>query len=170
MSSSALVSRLLPTVRKQGISFIAYVPDNAFSGFLSAAKVEQGIQLVNATREEEAIGIACGAYLAGGKPIVVMQSSGLGNSLNALGSLVVPYQIPLVMFVNVRGALGEWNVAQSPLGANTGAVLKAMNVPHVSVTDSEHVTQKVGAAIEFSFSTRQPIGVLFEYPIFGESL
>ena len=34
-----------------------------------------------ATREEEAFGIAAGLYLGGAKPTVMLQSSGLGNSL-----------------------------------------------------------------------------------------
>ena len=43
------------------------------------------------TREEECFGWAAGYRAAGGMPLVLVQCSGLGNSLNAIGSLVVPY-------------------------------------------------------------------------------
>ena len=46
-------------------------------------------RLLLATREEEAFGIAAGLYLGGRLPTVMLQSSGLGNSLNALTSLLM---------------------------------------------------------------------------------
>ena len=42
-------------------------------------------------REEEGIGLACGAYFAGRNPAVVMQNSGFGNSTNAILSLLNYY-------------------------------------------------------------------------------
>ena len=74
------------------------------------------VRLLLATREEEAFGIAAGLYLGGKRPTVMLQSSGLGNSLNALTSLLIPYQIPVLIVVSMRGDLGEWNAAQVPMG------------------------------------------------------
>ena len=45
-----------------------------------------------------------------------MQSSGFGNSVNALASLVVPYQLPVVLVISERGTLGEFNAVQVPKG------------------------------------------------------
>lgn len=55
-----------------------------------------------ATREDEAIGIAAGAWLAGKKPLVFMQNSGLGNSVDIITSLLKPYGIEIDLLVNER--------------------------------------------------------------------
>ena len=47
--------------------------------------------------------------MGGRRGAVLMQTSGFGTIPNALASLVVPYQIPVVMFVSERGTLGEFN-------------------------------------------------------------
>ena len=77
-----------------------------------------------ATREEEAFGIAAGMYLGGARPTVMLQSSGLGNSLNAITSLLIPYKIPALVIISMRGDAGEWNDAQVPMGRAVRADLR----------------------------------------------
>lgn len=77
-----------------GITVAAYVPDTRLQGVLSL--------------------LATGQRIAGKRPVVLMQSSGLGNSLNALGSRAVPYRLGLPRVVSMRGALGEANPSQVP--------------------------------------------------------
>ena len=55
-----------------------------------------------ATREDEAVAIAAGAWLAGKKPCVFMQNSGLGNCLDVLTSLIKPYRINIDLLVDER--------------------------------------------------------------------
>ena len=59
------------------------------------------------TREDAALGWAAGAYMAGKLPVVVMQNSGLGVSLNALGSLQLSYEMPVLILVTWRGFEGK---------------------------------------------------------------
>ena len=54
-----------------------------------------------------------GAWMGGRRGAVLMQTSGFGTIPNALASLVVPYQIPAIMFVSERGTLGEFNLGQA---------------------------------------------------------
>ena len=61
---------------------VVYVPDNPLSHVLGElGRRYADVRLVLATREEEAFGIAAGLYLGGRRPTVMLQSSGLGNSL-----------------------------------------------------------------------------------------
>src|SRR5207245_122100 len=62
---------------------------------------------VPAVREDSAVGIAAGAYLAGKKPVVLMQNSGLGVCLNAILSLNAIYAIPALLVVSWRGEGGK---------------------------------------------------------------
>lgn len=48
---------------------------------------------INCTSESEAMGIAAGCILAGKKPIVYMQNSGLGSIIDICTSLYYPYGI-----------------------------------------------------------------------------
>ena len=69
----------------------------------------------------------------------MFQSSGLGNSLNAITSLFLPYQIPALMLVSMRGDESEWNAAQVPMGRAVPAILDAMAVPYVIPARSQEV-------------------------------
>ena len=64
------------------------------------------------TREEEAIGVLAGAWMGGMRGTLLMQTSGFATLANVLASLIVPNQIPAIMFVTpgvdaVDGAVGE---------------------------------------------------------------
>ena len=91
-------------VHASGIRDLVYVPDNPLSNVLRIFERQfADVRLVLATREEEAFGIAAGLYLGGRRPAVMLQSSGLGNSLNAITSLLIPYQIPMLIVISMRG-------------------------------------------------------------------
>jgi len=114
------------------------------------------VRTVLATREEEAFGIAAGMYLGGARPAVLLQSSGLGNSLNAITSLVLPYQIPMLIVISLRGDAGEWNAAQVPMGRAVRAICEAIGLPHATPESPASVGELVRAVAETSFSTRIP--------------
>lgn len=114
------------------------------------------IATIVATREEEAFGIAAGLYLGGHRPAVMLQSSGLGNSLNALTSLLVPYQIPVVAVISMRGEAGEWNAAQVPMGRAVRPILEAIGLVHATVASGDEAAATVRAVAQTAFGTRLP--------------
>ena len=75
-----------------GFDFFVGVPCSLVGPVISELE-QRGLYLPE-TREDAALGVAAGAYLGGRLPVVVMQNSGLGVSLNALGSLHLLYRIP----------------------------------------------------------------------------
>jgi sulfopyruvate decarboxylase subunit alpha len=136
-------------VHAAGSRDVVYVPDNPLSHVLGIF-VERypDVRLILATREEEAFGIAAGLYLGGRLPTVMLQSSGLGNSLNALTSLLLPYKIPVLIVISMRGDAGEWNPAQEPMGRAVRPVLDAMDIPHATVEaagDAAAIVKQEGA-------------------------
>ncbi len=138
-----------------GCRHVVYVPDNPLShvlGRFDAAYPD--IRLMLATREEEAFGIAAGLYLGGARPALMFQSSGLGNSLNAITSLMIPYQIPALMVISMRGDESEWNVAQVPMGRALRPILDAMAVPHVTPASPNEVHEAIALTGTTAFSTR----------------
>jgi sulfopyruvate decarboxylase subunit alpha len=142
-------------VHAAGSRHVIYVPDNPLSHVVRTFEHEYSdVRLVLATREEEAFGIAAGLYLAGARPTVMLQSSGLGNSLNALTSLLLPYQIPVLMIISMRGDASEWNAAQVPMGRAVPAILDAMGVPHLTADAAAETATTVRLAGVTAFGTR----------------
>lgn len=70
--------------------------------FSGCEKHVNGSEMIVATREDEAIAIAVGAWLSGKNPQVIMQDSGIGNSLDIITSLLVPYGINIDLLINKR--------------------------------------------------------------------
>lgn len=142
-------------VHDAGCRDVVYVPDNPLAHVLGVLERRYAdIRLILATREEEAFGIAGGLYLGGRRPAVMLQSSGLGNSLNAITSLLLPSQIPVLMVVSMRGDANEWNAAQVPMGRALPAILDAIGVPHATVTTADEAGDAVRVAGRTAFNTR----------------
>jgi sulfopyruvate decarboxylase subunit alpha len=139
-----------------GSRHVVYVPDNPLSHVLRVLHDRYpDVTTTIATREEEAFGIAAGLYLGGMRPTLMLQSSGLGNSINALTSLLGPYQIPALIVISMRGDAGEWNAAQVPMGRAVPAILDAIEVPHVTVSSADSAADLVAAAGRTAFGTRR---------------
>jgi sulfopyruvate decarboxylase subunit alpha len=142
-------------VHAAGSRDVVYVPDNPLSHVLREFESRyRDVRLLLATREEEAFGIAAGLYLGGRYPTVMLQSSGLGNSLNALTSLLLPYQIPMLIVVSMRGDAGEWNAAQVPMGRAVRSIFEAIGVAHVTVDSAASANETVYLAGQTAFGTR----------------
>ena len=144
-------------VHAAGSRDVVYVPDNPLSHVLRVLEQQfRDVRVILATREEEAFGIAAGLYLGGRLPTVMLQSSGLGNSLNALTSLLIPYQIPVLIVISMRGDAGEWNAAQVPMGRAIRAILDAMGIPHLTADTADTAADVVRVVGQTAFATRLP--------------
>jgi sulfopyruvate decarboxylase TPP-binding subunit len=100
-------------LKRADVRLATYVPDNVLSPLIRSLHDDDHFTTFCAAREEEAVGIATGAWMGGMLGVVLMQTSGFATLANALASLAVPYQIPLLMFVSERGTLGEFNLGQT---------------------------------------------------------
>ena len=140
-----------------GSRHVVYVPDNPLSHVFKILRDEyHDVKTTIATREEEAFGIAAGLYLGGARPTVMLQSSGLGNSLNALTSLLLPYQIPVLIVISMRGDAGEWNAAQVPMGRAVTPICDAIGIS-VSLAERADTTADIVRLVgETAFGTRLP--------------
>lgn len=76
----------LDVFKKNDVRFISYVPDNVLTPLLKGIVADNYFISVNATREDEAMGMAAGAWMGGMKGAVMMQTSGFAVAPNALAS------------------------------------------------------------------------------------
>jgi sulfopyruvate decarboxylase alpha subunit len=118
------VDRLLAA----GFDFFTGVPCSLVKTLL--AELERRRLYLGETREDAALGVAAGAYLAGRTPVVIMQNSGLGVSLNALGSLHLLYRIPCLLLVTWRGFEGKDAPEHLVMGDVLPRLLDLFSIPH----------------------------------------
>jgi sulfopyruvate decarboxylase alpha subunit len=150
---------LVQCLKEANISLIAYVPDISIDRATRLMEDDPFFHVVSASREEEAIGIAVGAYAAGRNSAVFMQSSGFGNCINAVGSLCIPFRTPIPFFINLRGELGEFNIAQVAMGRATRPILDTLGLPYYTLTKEEDLDRTVTGAIQLCYSSRQPVAL-----------
>jgi sulfopyruvate decarboxylase TPP-binding subunit len=93
--------------RSNGFDFIVGVPCSGLKEFISDLQQDKSIDHIPAPREEVALALAVGAYLAGRKPLVYLQTSGLGYIVNPITSLLKPYGIRIHLLISRRTAPEE---------------------------------------------------------------
>jgi phosphonopyruvate decarboxylase len=103
-------SGLLEDLLDEGYDFFTGVPDSALKRFIGELEALPPDQHVTATWEGEAVGIAAGAFLAGRRPAVYLQNSGLGHAVNPLATLCIPYGIELLLVIGHRYTLPQHRV------------------------------------------------------------
>lgn len=144
-----------------GVEVAAWVPDKRLAP-IGERLAARGIPLRTLTREEECFGYAAGFRAAGGMPLVLLQCSGLGNSLNALGSLVVPYGFGFPAVLSMRGTLGERNPSQLPLGRATAGILDLLGVQPFSLASPDDAARVARGAVATAEGARVLAPVLLE--------
>lgn len=110
-----------------GVDTVASLPCDRTQDL--CALLPERFRTVNLTREEDGVGICAGLAMAGGRPVLHMQSSGFGNSLNAIMSLTVTFGLPLPVLASWRGVYREAIPAQVPFNRAVPAVLAALGIP-----------------------------------------
>ena len=139
-------SRLfLDALEANGFDFFAGVPCSLLTGVIRLLDSEARYGYRSAVKEDAAVGMAAGAYFGGAKPVVFMQNSGLGTSFNALASLALMYQLPMLLVVSWRGQDGKDAPEHILMGQITGTVLDTLRLPY-QVLESERIAEQVAAA------------------------
>ena len=161
---------ILMALKESETSLVVYVPDISIHQVTKLIDDDDYFHLVSATREEEAIGIASGAYAVGRNSAVFMQSSGFGNCLNALASLCIPCRIPIPMFINLRGEVGEFNIAQVAMGRATRPILDVLGIPHYTLDSDDRLMQRVSGALTLCHASRQPLALCMTPLLHGGKL
>lgn len=94
---------ILDELRKQRVTDVLGVPDNAAKALLDLLALDDSIQLLSVTREGEAFAIASGLWVGGRRPVVLIQNTGLLEAGDALRGTAMRMRVPLVCLVTVRG-------------------------------------------------------------------
>ena len=143
-----------------GFDFFAGVPCSLLKGLVSELERDRSLHYVSATREDSAIGMAVGAWLGGKTPMVLMQNSGLGVSVNALASLSTMYEVPALLVISWRGQGGNDAPEHILMGEITQPILDLMHIPWHVLDKTGSVADEVRWAKDTMTKTRKPVALI----------
>lgn len=153
-----------------GVRQVAYVPDAGLTKLIERCREDNAIETVMCATEEEGIGLAAGAWLGGQRAAVLMQSSGVGNTINAIASLTASARFPMFAIVTMRGQWGEGNPWQVPMGQAVAPVLQAVGVKTFQADTSEDAEAMIEAGLRMAYSTDQAVAVLVGQRVIGSKV
>ena len=153
-------------LRHAAIRQVGFVPDAGLTQLIAGCQNDPDITDVLLASEEEGVGLAIGAWLGGERTALLMQSSGVGNCINALAALNT-CRVPLLMIVTMRGAWGETNPWQIPMGQTAAHHLATAGVIGHDVSAAEDVAPTVAAAAQMAFDSTQAVAVMISQRVLG---
>ncbi|MGA7387806.1 MAG: decarboxylase [Pseudolabrys sp.] len=148
---------VLATLKANDVKLVIYVPDRVFTPLIKAIHADTFFTTFAVAREEEALGIISGAWMGGLRGAVLMQTSGFATIPNALASLVVPSQIPALIFVSERGTLGEFNIGQALVCKTMRPVLDSLAVENITITRQDELAFIIDRSIKQAVATQAPV-------------
>ena len=149
--------KVVDILKNNKIDISATLPCDRIKALLPL--IAKNIKTIPLTREENGIGICAGAYLGGARPVMVIQSTGIGNMINALLSLNLTYNIPLPIIASWRGVYKESIEAQWQFGKKLPEILEACGIKFTIIEYLKEI-DKLDEAIKESFSGSHPHVIL----------
>ena len=148
------------TLKARQVRLVTYVPDRVLAPLIRSLHADEFFTVISPPREEEAVGIVSGAWMGGMRGVVLMQTSGFATLPNALASLAVPYQIPVLMIISERGTLGEYNIGQAMVCRTMRPVLESLGIEHHTIQRIDELEFIAERAILQAFATQAPLALI----------
>ena len=96
-----------------------------------------------------------------------MQSSGVGNCINALASITRACDFPLLMLITMRGEWNEFNPWQVPMGKATEKILSALDINVSRCEKADEVSETVNAMMGLAYKSNRATAVLLSQRLIG---
>ncbi|MBN1329835.1 MAG: hypothetical protein JXA54_10210 [Candidatus Heimdallarchaeota archaeon] len=156
---------------EKNFQFISGVPCSYFKEFLSLLTTienETPLKHISATREDEAVGVACGAAFSGKRALVYLQNSGLGNIGDVLTSLAQLYKLPMLLLISYRGLEPDRDFPEhSLMGELTEPILKSLKLPYWTLTE-DFWEATMNLALQEMEATSVPVALLVKNGVFSQ--
>jgi sulfopyruvate decarboxylase subunit alpha len=153
---------IVEAIKRAGVEFVVSVPDRVTSEtVLRPIAADPGLRLVRVCKEDEGVSICAALSFCDKRALLLMQQTGLLDSLNALRGIGVEYSLPVVMMV---GLLGHESDSRPASSAKYGVriiepVLDAMGVAHEFLHAAGDET-RITAAIDRAYASGAPLALL----------
>jgi sulfopyruvate decarboxylase alpha subunit len=158
--------QLYEHLRAQGFTLFVYVPDAGHKTLINRSLADPEVASIPLTTEAEGVPMLAGHWLGGGRGVLLMQSSGVGNCVNQF-SLIRIGRFPFLTIVSMRGDFGEQNPWQIPMGQGVVPVMQGMGLLCLTAERPDEVIQTATAAIDMAYRSSAGVGLLLSQKLLG---
>ena len=159
--------QIISNIKSGGADFFLSVPCKLLANMITILESDNDIFYSAVPREEEGMGICAGAYLGNKLPCIMMQNTGLGNSVNSIVSLLQLYQMPVVFLISYRGTPGEPVGAQGGMAKVTEEILQTLRIPMLHCS-SENDLEKISTFTAHAKIIENPVAILCDFNLMKE--
>ncbi|MBT5050025.1 MAG: decarboxylase [Rhodospirillaceae bacterium] len=157
---------IIDAIKRSGVQTVVTVPDRTTaSGLLQPIARDNELRHVRVCKEDEAIGVSAALSLCDQRSLVLIQYTGLLDSINAVRGVAVEYEMPICMMVGL--------LSKEPGVAPTDStkygikivepILDAMGVAH-HLIESDADLDAIVPAIDEAYKNSCPIVLLIGRP------
>jgi sulfopyruvate decarboxylase TPP-binding subunit len=145
-------------MKKNGITHVLWLPDSETNWLYTLMKAEPSITLVPVAREGLAFSAAAGVHAGGGRPIILIQNTGLLESGDSLRGWGLGLDTPVTMIIGYRGYTRH-GVNTDTVADFTEPMLMAFGIKYYLI-ERDSDSSRISTAIEESRKKRRPVAVL----------
>lgn len=153
---------IIREIKSAGIRFIVALPDRVTSQHLLKPMLrDPDFRVVQVCKEDEGVSICSGLFAAGQRSLLLMQYTGLLDSVNALRGVAMEGQNPVCMMV---GLLGKEPGVAPTKSKRYGVrivepVLDAMQIEHELIEEAGDIG-KIVPAVQKAYANTRPVTLL----------
>ena len=153
---------IVEAIKQSGVEFVVALPDITTSqGLLLLIEQDPNLRLIRVAKEDEGVSICAGLSLCDKRAVLLMQNTGLLDSINSVRGTAVEFEMPVCMIVGLLGKEpGVAPMESDRYGVRiTEPILDAMGVEHHLIEQAQDVA-KIGPAIDKAYETSSPVVLL----------
>lgn len=158
-----MANTLIEALASAGINFVAAFPSSSLSATEQMIEADSRFRCVFPSNEGEGVAICGGAWMAGLRPALVMENSGLSMTTYQVIRLNAAFEVPLLMVLDYRGDLGDGNWWAVPFGWTTPPLLDSLRIPYAIAERPEELTDKVGRLVRTALHSKYPAALILRY-------
>lgn len=161
--------QIISNLKQGGANFFLSVPCKLLANMITILESDKDIYYSSIPREEEGMGICAGAYLGNKLPCIMMQNTGIGNSVNSIVSLLQLYQMPVVFLISYRGTPGEPVGAQGGMASVTEEILDTLRIPKLNCSAVKDL-EKISTFTNHAKVIEGPVAILCDFNLMKDDL
>ena len=153
---------IIREIKAGGIQFVVSVPDITTSeGLLRPLAKQTDPRLIRICKEDEGVAICAGLSYTGKRGLLLIQQTGLLDSINAIRGVAVEYNLPICMMVGLLQKEAGVPPRQSKsYGVRiVEPILDAMGIVYQNIEEDPDVV-KIRPAIDKAFADSKPVVLL----------
>jgi sulfopyruvate decarboxylase subunit alpha len=153
--SNEVAQEIADTCADAGISLVASLPDDWIAYTISKFEQDDRFNHVPVNREESALGLCSGAFLAGTGSAALMGASGLMTLVYGITKINYTYEIPIFFMITHRGTFDDGAKFHVSNGLYLEDVMKSINLPYTIINSRDELPM-IGEAYHHSRKISRP--------------